>query len=113
MKSQKLLLMIAIFLSCLTQATVLVFKRRSRPNPELSYFLYPVAGRIPGVQDFYGLGATVSSIGRSEVDFTVVDLRSEPKHLQDGDFGIAILTVQDILVFFLLIRTFSCFYGHP
>ena len=109
MKSQNFILMIAIFLSCLTQATALVFERRSRPNPELSNFLYPVAGSIPGVQDFYGLGATVSGIGGSEVDITAVSLRGEAKHFQDGDFGIEILTVLDIPVFTPHL-TFSLFY---
>ena len=59
MKSQNFILMIAIFLSCLTQSSALVFEHRSRLDPELSYFLYPVAGNIPGEQDFYGLGTTV------------------------------------------------------
>ena len=69
-----LLVLITIFLF-VSHAHALVFERRPRPDPELSYFLYPVAGSIPGLQDFYGLGATVSSIGGSEVDITAVSLR--------------------------------------
>ena len=58
-----------------SHANALVFEHRPRPAPELSYFLYPVAGSISGVQNFYGLGATVSGIGGSEVDITAVSLR--------------------------------------
>ena len=54
-----MLIIIFLFIS---HAHALVFERRPRPDPELSYFLYPVAGSIPGLQDFYGLGATVSGI---------------------------------------------------
>ena len=76
-----------------------MFERRPRLDPELSYFLYPVAGSIPGLQVFYGLGATVSGIGGSEVDITAVSLRGEAKYFGDGDFGIEFLTVLDIPVF--------------
>ena len=76
-----------------------MFERRPRPDPELSYFLYPVAGSIPGLQDFYGLGVTVSGISGSEVDITAVSLRGEAKYFEDGDFGIEFLTVLDIPVF--------------
>ncbi len=51
---RSLLVFITIFF---LHAHALVFERRPRPDPELSYFLYPVAGSIPGLQDFYGLGA--------------------------------------------------------
>ena len=95
---KSLLVLITIFLF-FSHANALVFERRPRPDPELSYFLYPVAGSIPGLQDFYGLGATVSGIGGSEVDITAVSLRGEAKYFEEGDFGIEILTVLDIPVF--------------
>ena len=91
-KSLLVLLAILFF----SHAHALVFERRPRPDPELSYFLYPVAGSIPGLQDFYGLGATVSGIGGSEVDITAVNLRGEAKYFEEGDFGIEILTVLDL-----------------
>ena len=48
---RSLLLLITIFVF-FSHAHALVFERRPRPDPELSYFLYPVAGSIPGLQDF-------------------------------------------------------------
>ena len=95
---KSLLVLITIFLF-FSHANALVFERRPRPDPDLSYFLYPMAGSIPGLQDFYGLGATVSGIGGSEVDITAVSLRGEAKYFEDGDFGIEFLTVLDIPVF--------------
>ena len=44
-------MLITFFLFC-SHAHALVFERRPRTDPELSYFLYPVAGSIPGLQDF-------------------------------------------------------------
>ena len=78
---KSLLVLITIFVF-FSHAHALVFERRPRPDPELSYFLYPVAGSIPGLQDFYGLGATVSGIGGSEVDITAVSLREEENILK-------------------------------
>ena len=95
---RSLLVLITIYLF-FSHAHALVFERRPRPDPELSYFLYPVAGSIPGLQDFYGLGATVSGISGSEVDITAVSLRGEAKYFEEGDFGIEFLTVLDIPVF--------------
>ena len=83
----------------ISETSAIVFERRERPLPELSYFLYPVAGTIPGLQDFYGMGTTVSGIGGSEVDITAISLRGEAKYIKEGDFGIDILTVLDIPVF--------------
>ena len=80
-KSLLVLLAILFF----SHAHALVFEHRPRPDPELSYFLYPLAGSIPGLQDFYGLGATVSGIGGSEVDITAVSLRGEAKYFEEGD----------------------------
>ena len=88
-----------VLITNFSHANALVFERRPRPAPELSYFLYPVAGSIPGLQDFHGLGATVSGIGGSEVDITAVSLRGEAKYFEEGDFGIEFLTVLDIPVF--------------
>ena len=94
---------------CFTHDNAFVFEPRPCPDTELSYFLYPVVGSIPGLQDFYGLGATVSGIGRSEVDITAVSLRGEAKYFEKGDFGIEFLTVLDIPVFTPSL-TYSLFY---
>ena len=96
MKRYWLLVFFAFWIS---EASAIVFERRERPSLELSYFLYPVAGTIPGLQDFYGMGTTVSGIGGSEVDITAISLRGEAKYIKEGDFGIDILTVLDIPVF--------------
>ena len=60
-------------------ANALFFERRKTYDSEISWFVYPVIGSIPGVQDFYGLGGTVSGIGGSESDITVVSLRGKAK----------------------------------
>ncbi len=105
---KSLLVLITIYLF-FSNANALVFKRRPRPDPELSYFLYTVAGSIPELQDFYGLGATVSRIGGSEVDITAVSLCGEAKYFEEGDFGIEFFTVLDISVFSPCL-TLSLFY---
>ena len=79
---KSLLVLITNFLF-FSHANSLVFERRPRPDPELSYFLYPVAGSIPGLQDFYGLGATIFGIGGSVVDIKTVSLRGEAQHFED------------------------------
>lgn len=86
----------------------IIFDRRDRPPAEFSYFLYPIAGSIPGVQDFYGLGLTAASIGGSEMDVTAVRLNG-PTEYFDGDFQIDIVTVLDIPLFTERL-TFSYFY---
>ena len=53
---------------------------------------------FPGVQDFYGLGGTVSGIGGSESDVTAVSLRGKAKYFDD-DFQIDILSIFDIPLF--------------
>lgn len=77
----------------------IVFERRTRPEPELAYFIYPAAGSIPGVQSFYGAGFTVSAIGGSEVDITGIMLKGEAEHFDDGDFGINLFSILDVPVF--------------
>ena len=53
-----------LFVVCWTSsASALLFERRKTFDSEISWFVYPVVGTIPGVQDFYGLGGTVSGIG--------------------------------------------------
>ena len=76
-------------------ASGIVFERRERPEPELSYFVYPIMGSIPGVQDFYGVGTTVSAIGGSDVDITYIRLMGDAKRIPDGNFEIDLLTVLD------------------
>ena len=95
---KSLLVLITIFIF-FSHAHALVFERRPRPDTELSYFLYLVAGSIPGLHDFYGLGATVSGIGGSEVDITAVSMCGEAKYFEEGDFGIEYFSVLDISVF--------------
>ena len=69
------------YLSIHNSVHALLFERRKTPESEISWFVYPVVGSIPGVQDFYGLGATVSSIGGTDSDITAVSLRLSLIHI--------------------------------
>ena len=106
--SQRVILVIVMF-SIFSDAYAQFFDRRSRPDPELTYFIYPVAGSIPGVQDFYGLAATVSGIEQSEVDISLASLKGEAKYFDNNDFGINFITILDIPLFTPRL-TFSLFY---
>jgi len=92
-----------------TAVHALVFERRTRPKPELSYFVYPIVGSIPGVQDFYGAGATVSAFGGSYMDITYVRLMGDAKRIAGGDFAIDLLTVLDAPIWYPYL-TASLFY---
>jgi len=99
-----------IFLLTWVQSShAILFERRSRPDPELAYFLYPIIGSLPGVQDFYGAGFTVSSIGGSEMDITVISLRGEAEHFS-GDFQLDLISILDVPLFSEHF-TFSYLYG--
>ncbi|MGK5093036.1 hypothetical protein WDW89_13595 [Deltaproteobacteria bacterium TL4] len=92
---------LGVFLATLffvPSAQAILFERRPQPEPELSYFLYPIAGSIPGVQDFYGAGFTLSAIKKSEVDITLISLTGAAEHF-NGNFNIDILSVLDVPLF--------------
>ncbi len=93
------LCLLIIFLNWTSSVHALFFDRRDRPDPEMAWFVYPVAGSIPGVQEFYGLGGTVAAIEGSEADITAIHLTGKAKHFGDngnGDFQIDILSALDI-----------------
>ena len=96
--SRMFLVFLLAYLSIHTSVHALLFERRKTPEPEISWFVYPVVGSIPGVQDFYGLGATVSSIGGTDSDITAVSLRGKAEYF-DEDFKIDILSIFDIPLF--------------
>jgi hypothetical protein len=78
--------------------SAIFFERRKTFESELSWFVYPVVGSIPGVQDFYGLGGSVSGIAGSESDITLISLRGNSEYF-DEDFQIDILSIFDIPLF--------------
>ena len=92
-----ILALLFLFLWSSTTYAIL-FERRKTFESEISWFVYPVVGSIPGVQDFYGLGGTVSGIGGSESDITLVSLKGDAEYFDD-DFQIDILSVFDIPLF--------------
>ncbi|MEC8940555.1 MAG: hypothetical protein VYC92_06505 [SAR324 cluster bacterium] len=90
---------VLLFLFCWSStASAILFERRKTFESEISWFVYPVVGSIPGVQDFYGLGGTVSGIGGSESDITAISLRGKAEYFDD-DFQIDILSIFDIPLF--------------
>jgi len=46
-----------------------VARRRDQFNTDFSYFIYPLAGEIPGLGNFHGVGTSVLNIGDSDADF--------------------------------------------
>ena len=92
-----ILALLFLFLWSSTTYAIL-FERRKTFESEISWFVYPVVGSIPGVQDFYGLGGTVSGIGGSESDITLVSLKGDAEYFDD-DFQIDILSIFDIPLF--------------
>ena len=92
------LFVLLFFLTCSSSAQALLFERRKTFDSEIAWFVFPVIGSIPGVQDFYGLGGTVSGIGGSESDITAVSLRGKAEYFDD-DFQIDILSIFDIPLF--------------
>ena len=72
-------IVLILLFNWISSVHALIFERRKTYDSEISWFVYPVIGSIPGVQDFYGLGGTVSGIGGSESDITAVSLRGKAK----------------------------------
>tara|TARA_B100000945_G_C20393581_1_gene603630 strand:- start:22 stop:1275 length:1254 start_codon:yes stop_codon:yes gene_type:complete len=96
--SRLFLVFIFTYFGFIYSVHALFFERRKKPITEISWFVYPVAGSIPGVQDFYGLGATVSSIGDTDSDITAVSLKGKAEYF-DEDFKIDFLSIFDIPLF--------------
>ena len=94
----KILIIITFFLTLSSSVNAILFERRKTFDSEISWFVYPVVGSIPGVQDFYGIGGTVSGIGGSESDVTAVSLRGKAEYFE-SDFQIDILSIFDIPLF--------------
>ena len=92
------LFVLLFFFTCSSSTQALLFERRKTFDSEIAWFIYPVVGSIPGVQDFYGLGGTVSGIGGSESDITAISLRGQAEYFDD-DFQIDILSIFDIPLF--------------
>ena len=92
------LFVLLFFFTWSSSAQALLFERRKTFDSEIAWFIYPVVGSIPGVQDFYGLGGTVSGIGGSESDITAISLRGQAEYFDD-DFQIDILSIFDIPLF--------------
>jgi len=46
-----------------------VARRRDQFNKDYSYFIYPLAGEIPGLGNFHGIGTSVLNIGDTDADF--------------------------------------------
>ena len=92
-------LFVLLFLFCWSSTvSAILFERRKTFESELSWFVYPVVGSIPGVQEFYGLGGSVSGIEGSESDITIISLRGKAKYFDD-DFQIDIFSIFDIPLF--------------
>ena len=92
------LFVVLFFFTWSSSTQALLFERRKTFDSEIAWFIYPVVGSIPGVQDFYGLGGTVSGIGGSESDITAISLRGKAEYFDD-DFQIDILSIFDIPLF--------------
>ena len=92
------LFVLLCYFACSSSAQALLFERRKTFDSEIAWFIFPVVGSIPGVQDFYGLGGTVSGIGGSESDITAISLRGKAEYFDD-DFQIDIFSIFDIPLF--------------
>jgi len=65
-----------------------VDRRRDQYGKDFGYFVYPIAGDIPGLGQAAGLGATLMNMGGSDMDFTGFKV--------DGDFSASGATLLDI-----------------
>jgi len=92
-----------------TSSHALVFDRRPRPASELSYYVYPVAGSLPGVQDFGGAGVSVLGLGGSETDIALIHLTGAADYFDNKDFEITLFTLLDLPVIWENLN-FSAFY---
>jgi len=62
-------------------------RRKDQFGKDFSYFLYPIAGDIPGLGSAAGLGATILNINKTDLDFTGFNVH--------GDFDAAGYTFLD------------------
>lgn len=65
-----------------------IARRRDQFSKDFAYFLYPIAGKVPGLGTASGFGATVANIYESNVDFTGFYIT--------GDFNASGMAVTDI-----------------
>jgi len=63
-------------------------RRRDQYAGEFSYYLYPLAGDIPGLGSVFGLGGSALNIAGTDMDFTAFKV--------DGDFSASGATLLDI-----------------
>lgn len=78
-----LLVLISIIL---VDVNAIVFKRRIKPDSEMSYYVFPIYTQIPGLGNGYGFGYYVSDFFESEVIGV---------HLK-GDINAHIIMIKDI-----------------
>lgn len=69
-------LLLAIFVQNLSAAE-LIERRRDQFGTEFSYFIYPLAGDIPGLGAAAGVGATILNINDSDLDFTGFNVKGD------------------------------------
>jgi outer membrane protein assembly factor BamA len=56
-----------------------VERRKDQFGKDFAYYLYPIAGEIPGMGTAAGIGASVSNMGDSDTDFTGYYVRGDIK----------------------------------
>ncbi len=65
-----------------------VERRRDQFSKDFAYFVYPIAGSVPGLGTASGAGATVANVGETNADFTGFYI--------DGDFKATGVAVTDL-----------------
>jgi len=85
------LCLLILAVSVNTQALDFPDRRRDQFAGEFSYFVYPLAGDIPGLGSAVGLGGSVLNFAGTDMDFTAFKV--------DGDFTASGYTLLDIPVF--------------
>ena len=83
--------MIFLFFSAQVSAFEIPERRRDQYSYDFGYYLYPIAGDVPGLGTAAGAGATVINIDDTDTDFTAFKI--------DGDFsatGVALLNYHAI-----------------
>lgn len=63
----KLLLFFVFFFVWISTSQAILFDRRPAKSSSLSYFIFPIAGSVPGVQTFYGITAQSQSIAKTNM----------------------------------------------
>lgn len=56
-----------------------VARRRDQFNTDFSYFIYPLAGKIPGLGNYAGIGASILNIGDTDTDFFGFNVKGDIK----------------------------------